>query len=341
MLRDLSKMQSDMSSDMRRQLLNAVTDLFLLDSDPSEGSKAHYGEIATQSLNHLEATDRKVYADQVASAPTLPHTVAMQLAADPEADVARLVLKLSPVLTDNDLAAIAVSQSQKHLVAIAERARLSSSVTDILVARGDRDVLETVSSNDGATFSDSGFDKLLERGGGDSAITGALSRRTDLTPQRATRVLHIVEEMGEHSATTPQASDQIKGLARQARQQRLEVKLLIADLNAKVRELDDVVIMLAHEDRAYHLAQVIAHVAGLHADQTLRVLMQHDVSGIAVACRSVHVGTTAFHAVLALRQRRLNFADHNLENDLRDYGKLDAATADRTMRFLKMKTKIA
>lgn len=76
---------------------------------------------------------------------------------------ARLVLSLS-VLTDTDLAAIAVSQSQQHLVAIAERARLSESVTDILVERGDQKILHTVSANEGANFSDRGFDRLLERG---------------------------------------------------------------------------------------------------------------------------------------------------------------------------------
>lgn len=66
------------------------------------------------------------------------------------------MLKLSPVLTDTDLAAIAVSQSQRHLMAIAERARLSESVTDILVERGDRGVLHAVSANDGASLSDKG-----------------------------------------------------------------------------------------------------------------------------------------------------------------------------------------
>lgn len=337
MLRNLTRMPADMSSDSRRQLLNAVTDLFLLDDEPTELAKAHYGEIAVHSLSHLGSADRKGYADQVAAVPSLPREVAVTLASDSDSDVARLVLKLSPVLTDSDLAAIAVSQSQHHLVAIAERARLSEGVTDILVQRGDRDVLQTVSANEGASFSESGFDRLLLRGGDDSSIAGALARRSDLSPQRAQRVLQIVKQLNAGSAE-PTADG--ASLARQARQQRLEVKLLLADLTAKVRDLNDVLVMLAEDDRAYHLAQVLAQAGGISTEQALRVLMQRDVSGIAVICRSLDVGLDTFRALLELRGRRLYFSSQDLDDALRDYKRLDAATADRTLRFLKLKTRL-
>lgn len=338
MLQNLSRMPADLSSDARRQLLNAVTDLFLLDEDPSEVSKEHYSEIAVQSLVHLGNEDRMGYAGQVADVPTLPRTIAINLANDADADVARLVLKLSPVLTDTDLAAIAVTQSQRHLVAIAERARLSEGLTDILVERGDRTVLHTVSSNEGAAFSDLGFDKLLQRGHGDADIAGALSRRADLAPQRAERVLRIVGQMAD--PTVP-GFDAARSLARQARQQRLEVKLLLADLAAGFRTLDDVVTMLAEEDRAYHLAQVLAQAASITPEQALRVLMQRDPTGIAVTCKSLALGVPAFSATMELRGRRLLFKANDIEDAVKDYGRLDAATADRTLRFLKLRTTLS
>lgn len=337
MLNSLTRMPADMTSDARRQLLNAVTDLFLLDDDPTALAKEHYGEIAVHSLSHLESADRKGYADQVAAVPTLPREVARTLASDADADVARLVLKLSPVLTDTDLAAIAVSQSQRHLVAIAERAQLSEGVTDILVERGDSSVLQTVSSNEGASFSDTGFDKLLQRGGDDAVVASALSRRSDLTPNRAQRVLRIVEQMADGGAPNAGPND-AQSLARQARQQRLEVKLLLSDLAAGTRQLDDVVTMLAEEDRAYHLAQVLAQTADITTERALRVLMQRDASGIAVTCKALGVGIDAFGAVMALRGRRLFFSSNDLEDALKDYAKLDAAFAERTLRFLKVKT---
>ena len=340
MLRNLTRMPADLSSDSRRQLLHAVTDLFLLDHEPNEAAKEHYGEIATNSLSHLGDDDRKGYADRVATMPTLPHNVAVSLGGDSNAEVARLVLSLSPVLTDTDLAAIAVTQSQQHLVAIAERARLSEGVTDILVERGDQKVLHTVSANEGAAFSDRGFDRLLERGGDDAAITDALARRSDLAPNRAQRVLRIVEQFSDGGNAAP-ATDASVSLARQARQQRLEVKLLLSDLAAKVREVDDVLTMLADEDRAYHLSQVLSEIGGISIEQALRVLMQRDSSGIAVACRSLGIGATAFRAILQLRARRLYFSPRDVDDDVDAYDKLDLATAERTLRFLKLRTKIA
>lgn len=339
MLRNLTRMPADLSSDSRRQLLNAVTDLFLLDQEPSEASREHYGEIAMTSLPHLGDSDRKGYADRVAAMPTLPRNVAVTLGGDGNAEVARLVLTLSPVLTDGDLAAIAVSQTQQHLAAIAERARLSESVTDILVERGDRTVLTTVSANEGAAFSDRGFDRLLERGTGDAAIAGNLARRSDLAPQRAERVLRIVGQLTENAGGA--GTEPAHSLARQARQQRLEVKLLLSDLAHKVREADDVITMLADEDRAYHLAQVLSQIADITPEQALRVLMQRDASGIAVTCRSLGVGLTAFRAILQLRARRLYFSLRDIDDDVDAYAKLDLATAERTLRFLKLRTKIA
>lgn len=341
MFDELTRMPAEMSSDSRRQLLNAVTDLFLLDEVPSEESQAHYGDIAVKSLPHLETGDRRDYADRVSATPALPRDVAVTLASDPDADVARLVLKLSPVLTDTDLAAIAVSQSQRHLVAIAERTRLSESVTDILVERGDREVLHTVSANEGASLSEKGFDRLIERGGNDSQISLSLSTRADLTPVRAERVMRIVEQLSDEGGLWSKANNEAASLAREARHQRLEVKLLLADLAGGSRPLDDVITMLAEEDRAFHLALVFAQMADLGTDQALRVLMKRDASGIAVTCRALGVGATAFEAILTLRARRLMFAKNATKDDLRSYERLDPAVAERTMRFLKLKTRLA
>jgi hypothetical protein len=108
-----------------------------------------------------------------------------------------------------------------------------------------------------------------------------------------------------------------------------------------VREPDDVLTMLSDEDRAYHLAQVLAQIGDITIEQALRVLMQRDASGIAVTCRSLGIGTTAFRAILQLRARRLYFSSRDIDDDVDAYTKLDLATAERTLRFLKLRTKIA
>ena len=98
--------------------------------------------------------------------------------------------------------------------------------------------------------------------------------------------------------------------------------------------------MLAEEDRAFHLAQVIAISADITNEQALRVLMQRDVSGIAVVSRMLGLGKDSFNGILQLRGRRLYFKAKDIEDDLKAYEELDTATAERTMRFLRLKTKL-
>lgn len=340
MLHSLFKLAAETSSDARRRLLHAVTDLFFYDPEPTGMSKHHYGEIALRALPHLDVEARQGYADEVAAEPNLPRSVANALAGDPESEVARLVLRLSPVLTDRDLAAIALNQSQEHLAAIAERVRLSERITDILVERGDNGVLKTVGGNEGAEFSEEGFDRLLERGREEPAIPRTVAVRSDLSDGRAERVMRLLAELGEDDIEL-RPETEAATIARQARQQRLEVSLLLKDLKAKTRVIDDVLIMLANEDRAYHLAQVIARSSDIGVEQALRALLRRDVSGIALACRALDVGYPAFAAILDLRSRRLMFANKDTEEDLRRYAQIDMTAAERGMRFIRMKAKVA
>ena len=341
MLDSLYKLASETSSESRRRLLHVVTKLFFYDPDPTVTSKYHYGEIALSSLGHINRRARQTYADEVAAEPNLPRSVANALAGDPDSEVARLVLRLSPVLTDRDLAAIALNQSQDHLTAIAERARLSEKVTDILVERGDNGVLKTVGGNEGALFSDNGFDHLLERGRKEPEIHRTVAVRSDLTQERAERVMRILAELGGEDEGGTNANSEAGAIAQQARQQRLEVTGLLTDLAEKTRLLDDVLLMLAEEDRAYHLAQVIARESEIAVEHALRTLLRRDTNGIALACRALDVGYPAFAAILALRARRLMFANKRVEDDLRHYAQIDSAAAERGMRFTRMKAKLS
>lgn len=337
----LFKLAAETSPDARRRLLHAVTDLFLRDPEPTGMSKHHYGEIALQALPHLDVEARQGYADEVAAEPNLPRSVANALAGDPESVVARLVLRLSPVLTDGDLAAIALNQSQEHLAAIAERVRLSEGLTEILVERGDNDVLKTVGANEGAVFSEKGFDRLLERGRDEPAVPRAVAIRSDLNGGRAERVMRLLVELGEDDDLAFQPASEAAAIARQARRQRLEVSQLLKDLESKTRVVDDVLIMLAEEDRAYHLAQIIARTSDIAVEQALRALLRRDGSGIALACRALDVGSQAFAAVLNLRSRRLMFANKDTKEDLRRYAEIDMKAAERGMRLVRMNAKLA
>jgi Uncharacterised protein conserved in bacteria (DUF2336) len=343
MLERLKHLASNASPESRRQLLYAVTDLFLMDGAPSEASKEHLTHIADRSLNAMATRDRAAYAGKVAPSPSLPQAVAKRLASDPDAAVASVVLKLSPVLTDQDLAAIALTHSQLHLAAIAERTDLPESVTGILVERGDATVLRCVSGNENARLSEDAMARLMARGKADSLVFQSLVQRARrLAPEQARRVLQVAAKVAPQAngAAPAAAVADRPNLQRQAQERRLEVKFLLADLQTAKRDLGEVVTLLAGEDRAFDLAQVIATLTNTPNAQILKALLEPDASAIAVACRSIGLSADGFRAILALRQTRLQAGPRQIERDIRAYEELPGEVSDHAMRFLRMRAKV-
>ena len=103
-----------------------------------------------------------------------------RLAVDDEIDVAAPVLTNSKRLTDDVLIQTANTKSQGHLIAISRRQPLASTVTDVIVERGDRDVICCVASNATAQFSPSGYAELTRRSIGDDELLSRVGLRPDL-----------------------------------------------------------------------------------------------------------------------------------------------------------------
>jgi uncharacterized protein (DUF2336 family) len=78
------------------------------------------------------------------------------------------------------LVANARSKSQQHLLAISKRKSISDDVTDVLVIRGNAEVVTSVAANDGARLSGFGFLHLVKRSECDSILAEHLGLRQDI-----------------------------------------------------------------------------------------------------------------------------------------------------------------
>jgi uncharacterized protein (DUF2336 family) len=83
------------------------------------------------------------------------------------------------LLDDPTLVDIARGRGQEHLAAISGRATLSPSVTDVIVRRGDRDVVRNVAANAGAQFSEYGY-SMVKRSTDDGMLALTVGQREDL-----------------------------------------------------------------------------------------------------------------------------------------------------------------
>src|SRR5262249_10711277 len=90
---------------------------------------------------HTELVVRADIAERLAPVANAPRNLVGQLAREDEIAIAGPLLRQSPVIDENALIEIARKKGQQHLLAMAERPTLSTGVTDVIVDRGDRDVV--------------------------------------------------------------------------------------------------------------------------------------------------------------------------------------------------------
>ena len=85
------------------------------------------------------------------------------------------------MIDEPTLVEIARMKGQMHLLAMSERPTLSTRSTDVIVRRGDREVVRRVAGNAGAHFSQAGYSALIRRAGEDGVLALAVGQRDDLS----------------------------------------------------------------------------------------------------------------------------------------------------------------
>ena len=131
----------------------------------------------------VEEIETKAKADlsaRLAPIPNAPLEILRRLAKDDDIVVAGPVLAQSPCLEEKDLVDIARSKGQAHLFALSSREQLNANIADILVQRGDREVVRKVAGNPGASLSETGYSNLVKRADDDGPLAETLAQRADI-----------------------------------------------------------------------------------------------------------------------------------------------------------------
>eukprot|EP01035_Chromulina_nebulosa_P064987 gene64987-88902_t len=148
----------------RVETLRRVTDLFINNAiDYTNEQIAVFDDIFECLLRHMEASARTLLAERLGPVASATQRVMRTLAFDDLIEVASPVLSQSEQLDDDALIDNASTKSQDHLLAISTRKTLSGAVTDVLVERGNDDVVKSTVNNPGANFSERGYTTLIAR----------------------------------------------------------------------------------------------------------------------------------------------------------------------------------
>jgi len=157
-------------------------------------------------------------AHRLAPIPNAPSNITRILANDDEIRVAYPILAQSERLDDEALVQTARTKSQEHLLAISRRKSLGEIVTDVLVERGNQQVVLSTAKNSGARFSDSGLALLVRRSNGDDVLASYVGVRPDLPHDLfltllATASEMVLVQMARHGGLALQAADSVYGSA--------------------------------------------------------------------------------------------------------------------------------
>jgi hypothetical protein len=181
-LRDLEEAISRGTAESRSRALWHTTDL-LIAGRYCEEDVATFGEVIERLADEIEIEARAQLAQRLARIDNAPLNVIHKLAFDDAIAVAGPVLRESERLDDNALVANASLKSQAHLLAISQRKSIAEQVTDVLVERGNQEVVRSVVSNEGARFSGASFLHMVQRAEGDSILAEHLGLRRDIPRQ--------------------------------------------------------------------------------------------------------------------------------------------------------------
>src|SRR5215468_6541880 len=142
---------------LRAEAARRIADLFFQDAAHLRPNHVDlFDEILIDLVPHAELVARAELAERLSLISNAPRVLVGRLARENEIMVAGPLLRRSPVLDEDALLEIARVKGQGHLLAMSERSALSTDLTDVIVRRGDREVIRRAAGNNGALFSESG-----------------------------------------------------------------------------------------------------------------------------------------------------------------------------------------
>src|SRR3984893_16899168 len=195
-LRELEEAVSRGSADSRLQALWHATD-FLIAGRYTDDEIWVFGEVIGRLADGIELAARAQLSERLVRTDNASINIVKKLAFDDSIDVASPMLQHSGRLDAKTLISNIRTKSQSHLLAISKRSSLATVVTDELVTRGNREVVNSVATNNGARFSDFGFLHMIKRSETDSILAEQLGLRKDI-PR------HIFQQL------IAKASDEVK-----------------------------------------------------------------------------------------------------------------------------------
>jgi uncharacterized protein (DUF2336 family) len=300
----------------------------------------------------LFQTGSEVRADlslRIASLVNAPPQVVRELVRDDEIRVSGPLLQASPLIDEPTLIEIARMKGQQHLLAIAQREAISGNVTDVILRRGEREVVRSVARNATAEFSVQGYSTLVHRAANDGMLAVAVGQREDLPATLLQRLLSESVDLVRRKmfqAASPSRKTTIAktmvemstegGGARDAQRDYSEAQKTIVDLHRAGGLNQEALAQFARERKVEETVAALAAISGLLITAVEGMVCGSNRDSILILGRALGLEWATVRALLPLRLaagRTLSAAD--VEDARISFERLALTTAQRMLKFWK------
>ena len=330
----------------RTEVLRRITDLFVSNTEHlSEQQISLFDDVLTHLSEHLEQHALAELSIRLAPVAKAPPRIVQELAYHDAIEIAGPVLTYSKQFTDQDLIEIAKTKGQAHQLSIAARPQLTEAVTEVLIDRGDSEVVHTVAGNKGARFSDSGFSKLAVLATGDDRLTTTVASRSDIPPRVFRDILTRASETAREkllAVAPPERREALKKVLTEISGQLgsgVTVKHY-AEAQKLVRTFSQDTLLTRRKLLEFSLKcrldETVATLAALTAvpiECVDRLFYGIEPYGVMVLCKLMALEWNVARAVLLARPNAQKSAHQDLDALENDYKVITPQTAQRLVRF--------
>jgi uncharacterized protein (DUF2336 family) len=338
----------------RVEALRRVTDLFLSNAvDYSDEQIGLFDDVLQCLMLHIETSAKMLLANRLAPVDTAPPMTIRALAFDDVIEVAGPVLTQSNRLDDEALIEAARSKSQAHLMAISNRKQLSGAVTDVLVLRGDDDVVQNTVNNPGAEFTERGFTRLVNRSENDDDLATCVGLRPTLPRHLYLKLLAKASDAVRERLETAnpkqaqQVSGAVKEATRRARTAKAGVTEQTAIAHALVKSLFDdgrldefQVASFAEAGKFDETNASIAALANVPVAIAENMMIESRAEGVMILSKVAGLSWSTVKAIINLRDGLAGGEPTDLLACKDTYERLRPSTAQQVLRFHRMQQNV-
>jgi uncharacterized protein (DUF2336 family) len=226
---------------------------------------------------------------------------------------------------------------------------LSGAVTDVLILRGDDDVVQSTVNNPGAQFTERGYGRLVARAEGDDNLATCIGLRPSIPRHHYLKLLAKASAtvrarleaanpplVGDVSAAVREATRRARSAPSAITQETIIAHALVKSLYEDGRLDEHQIATFAERGQFDETNAAIAALANVPIGVAETMMIESRAEGVLILAKVSGMSWSTVKAIINMRDDLSGMDRANLEACRQTYERLRTSTAQQVLRFHRM-----